>query len=153
MFKVNNWNTRLRCEICSKLTIKTSERRHWRRSGVLLLTLNIFHTLFQCFCCSLWASNCRLGPSEAYSEPCQTSKMKFFAKIVNDLQPLTIFKISSVLDVWLWSSHNIHFIFFYKQLGSGLSSQSCLYFRGLRGSKLLNGCLAWLSNRCLRGMQ
>ena len=54
--KVNNRNTRTRCEICSKLTIKTPERRQWRRSGVfivnfeyishlalvfLLLTLNI----------------------------------------------------------------------------------------------------------------
>ena len=28
MFKVNNRNTRTRCEICSKLTIKTPERRH-----------------------------------------------------------------------------------------------------------------------------
>ena len=40
LFKVNNRNTRTRCEICSKLTIKP---------GVfmvsLLLTLNIFHTL------------------------------------------------------------------------------------------------------------
>ena len=26
--KVNNRNTRKRCEICSKLTIKTPERRH-----------------------------------------------------------------------------------------------------------------------------
>ena len=31
MFKVNNRNTRTRCEICSKLTIKTPERRHWRK--------------------------------------------------------------------------------------------------------------------------
>ena len=29
MFKVNNRNTRTRCEICSKLTIKTPKRRHW----------------------------------------------------------------------------------------------------------------------------
>ena len=29
MLKVNNRNTRTRCEICSKLTIKTPERRHW----------------------------------------------------------------------------------------------------------------------------
>ena len=36
MFKVHNRNTRTRCEICLKLTIKTPE----------LLTLNIFHTLF-----------------------------------------------------------------------------------------------------------
>ena len=28
MFKVNNRNTRTRCEIYSKLTIKTPERRH-----------------------------------------------------------------------------------------------------------------------------
>ena len=37
MFKVNNRNTRTRCEICSKLTIKTPERRHWRRSGVFIV--------------------------------------------------------------------------------------------------------------------
>ena len=42
MFKVSNRNTRTRCEICSKLTRKTPERRQVS----LLLTLNIFHTLF-----------------------------------------------------------------------------------------------------------
>ena len=39
MFKVNNENTRIGCEICSKLTIKTVE---WCLS--LSLTLNIFYT-------------------------------------------------------------------------------------------------------------
>ena len=34
LFKVNNRNIRKRCEICSKLTIKTPEIRQWRRSGV-----------------------------------------------------------------------------------------------------------------------
>ena len=38
MFKVNNRNTRTRCEICSKLIIKIPER--------LLLTLNVFYILF-----------------------------------------------------------------------------------------------------------
>ena len=37
MLKVNNRNTRTRCEICSKLTIKTPERPHWRRSGVFVV--------------------------------------------------------------------------------------------------------------------
>ena len=37
MFKVNNRNTRTSCEICSKLTIKTPERRHYRRSGVFIV--------------------------------------------------------------------------------------------------------------------
>ena len=45
MFKVNNRNTRTRCGICSKLTIKTPERRSIILV-YLLLTLNIFHTLF-----------------------------------------------------------------------------------------------------------
>ena len=26
-----------RCELCSKLTIKTPQRRHWRRSGVYIV--------------------------------------------------------------------------------------------------------------------
>ena len=37
LLKVNNRKTRTRCEICSKLTIKTPERRHWRRSGVFIV--------------------------------------------------------------------------------------------------------------------
>ena len=37
MFKVNNINTRSRCEICSKLTIKTPERHKWCRSGVFIV--------------------------------------------------------------------------------------------------------------------
>ena len=37
LFKVNNRNTRTRCEICSKLTINTPERRQWRRSGVFIV--------------------------------------------------------------------------------------------------------------------
>ena len=36
LFKVNNRNTRTRCEICPKLTIKTPERRHWNRSGFFI---------------------------------------------------------------------------------------------------------------------
>ena len=51
MFKVNNRNTRTRCEICSKL-IKTPERCQWRRSSDFInfehishFALNIFHTL------------------------------------------------------------------------------------------------------------
>ena len=35
--KVNNRNTRTRCETCSKLTIKIPERRQWRRSGIFIV--------------------------------------------------------------------------------------------------------------------
>ena len=50
IFKVSNRNTRTRCDICSKLTIKTPERHQNDTIGValvsLVLTLNIFHILF-----------------------------------------------------------------------------------------------------------
>ena len=41
LLKVSNGNTRTRCEICLKLTIKTPERRYWRRSDVF--TVNFEH--------------------------------------------------------------------------------------------------------------
>ena len=60
MFKVTNRNTTTRCEIySSKLTIKTPKQCHWLRSGVFIV--NLFHTLFLCFYCKLWAGKCRLG--------------------------------------------------------------------------------------------
>ena len=37
LLKVKNRNTRTMCEICWKLTIKTPEQRHWRRSGVFIV--------------------------------------------------------------------------------------------------------------------
>ena len=37
MLKVSNGNSRKKCEICSKLTIKTPEWRHWCCSGVFIV--------------------------------------------------------------------------------------------------------------------
>ena len=50
IFKVNNKNTRARCEICSKFPIKTPERRHWRRFGVFIVNFEYISHLAQCFC-------------------------------------------------------------------------------------------------------
>ena len=48
LFKVNNRNTRKRCEIWSKLTIKTPERPHWRRSGVFIVNFeHIWYLLLE----------------------------------------------------------------------------------------------------------
>ena len=41
LFKANNRNSRKRCEICSKLTIKTPKRRQWPGSDVF--TVNFEH--------------------------------------------------------------------------------------------------------------
>ena len=46
MFKVNNRNTRTRCEICTKLTIKTPEQHHWHCSGVFIVNfVHISHLI------------------------------------------------------------------------------------------------------------
>ena len=37
---VNNRSTRTKCEICSKLTIKTPEGRQWRHSGAVIYQRN-----------------------------------------------------------------------------------------------------------------
>ena len=50
LLKVNNENSNIVCEICSKLIIKT------RR-----VTLNILHTLYWCFRCWIWTSKLQLG--------------------------------------------------------------------------------------------
>ena len=49
LFKVNNRNTRKRCEISSKLTIKTPERRQWRRSDVFIVNSEHISYLFRVF--------------------------------------------------------------------------------------------------------
>ena len=46
MLKVNNRNPRKWCEICSKLTIKTPERRQWCRSGVFIVKFEHISHLF-----------------------------------------------------------------------------------------------------------
>ena len=43
LLKINYRNTRTRCEICSKLTIKTQERRQWHGFGVF--DVNFEHIL------------------------------------------------------------------------------------------------------------
>ena len=45
LLKVNNTNTRIRCGNCSKLATKTPERRHWRRSGVIIVNFEYFSHL------------------------------------------------------------------------------------------------------------
>ena len=45
MLKVNNRHTRRKCEICLKLTIKTPERRQWRRSSVFIVNFELISHL------------------------------------------------------------------------------------------------------------
>ena len=48
LLQVNNKNTRTRCETCSKLKIKTPERRQKRRSGVFIVDFeDISHVVLE----------------------------------------------------------------------------------------------------------
>ena len=49
LFKVNNRNTRKRWKICSKLTIKTPERCHWRHSGIFIVNFEHISHLYLVF--------------------------------------------------------------------------------------------------------
>ena len=88
MFKANNRNTRKRCEISSKLTIKTSERRS--HSGAFIVNFehisgfsSVSIVKSKQMLAGLEETVVDLVEIEAYSEPCWTSKMGLFAKIVN----------------------------------------------------------------------
>ena len=41
MFKVSNWSTRIRCENCSRLRMKTLERCQWRRSSIFIINCQL----------------------------------------------------------------------------------------------------------------
>ena len=83
LIKVNNRNTRIKCEICSRLTIKIPEWRPWRRS---LLTLNIFTPCYSVSFVNFEHVNAAwvesyLGPTQASISP--ESSIKDVCKILN----------------------------------------------------------------------
>ena len=54
MLKVNNRNTRKRCVICSKLTMKTPERYHWCRSDSFIIMFEHISRPFLVFLLLTW---------------------------------------------------------------------------------------------------
>ena len=49
LFNTKNRNIRKRCEICSKLTIKTPDRRLWHCSGIFIINFECILHFFQVF--------------------------------------------------------------------------------------------------------
>ena len=60
LLKVSNRNNRKKYRICSKLTIKTQQRRQWRRSGVIIVNFEHISHLFL-VCLLLTLTKCLLG--------------------------------------------------------------------------------------------
>ena len=70
-FKVNNRN-RKRCEICSKLTIKTPERRHWRRPDFFIAN---FEHILRVFLMFAGGGECWVQTSFEY--PCKDPQIPY----------------------------------------------------------------------------
>ena len=79
LFKFNNRNTRKRCEIFSKLTIKTPWWPHWRGTGILtLITFNILSPFSSVSALKISAGQRSLTVVEAFvtaEKPCRTVTM------------------------------------------------------------------------------
>ena len=94
LFKFNNRNTWKSCEICLKLTIITTERRDWRRSGVFIANFEHIHTFFWCFCCWLLISKC-----------CWVSCWIWTNVCTQDWKKISVFSIelySKLSGSWQW---------------------------------------------------
>ena len=125
LFKDYNKNNRTRGEICSKLTIKTLERRHWSLSGVFIVNFeNISHLALVFllltldmqlppFCCFSWIyhgfKGCHIySVSEGNSESCQKFKMEL--KSVTYFLKKFHFKCLTGLWMHLWIKIEKNFI-------------------------------------------
>ena len=75
-------------------------------------------------------------------EFCEISKNTFFHRTPLVAASKRYRSFSYFLLQMFFSQFCYTLIFIYKQLGSGVIPQSCLYFQGFLGSKLFNVCLA-----------
>ena len=85
MFKFNNRYTRIRCEIFSKLTIKT---RQWRCSGIFIVNFGHISHLVLVFLLLTLAGKYRLG----------TLAGKFKLVIKTFVNALNIFRMNSMIS-------------------------------------------------------
>ena len=83
--KVINTNNTKRCEICSKLTIKTPERRQWRHSDVFIVNSEHISHIFSVF---LLLTNDR-------------SQLFFFCQISQSMNFTQALKSDASPRVWL----------------------------------------------------
>ena len=75
VLQVNNRNNRTRCEICSKLTIKTPERHHWCRSGVFIGNFEHISHLVLVFSIVKFKH-----VNTGWVAPCQIPMIQFYSK-------------------------------------------------------------------------
>ena len=114
MFKVNNRIIRTRCEICSKLTIRTPERRQWGFSGVFIINFERISHLVPVFLLLTLSRQMPAGNLQFCHD-----KSFFLTNI--------LVQISSPEKLWLE-----HYPIFYNTNLSSTFSQVNAHFRNLR---------------------
>ena len=85
---------------------------------------------FTCLICTA-----KMALSTGLEHSNNTNTLEQDHSIRENFEPLISFQTQKSFEKIYYNT------FFYKQLGSGLSPQSCLYFQDFWGSKRLNGCL------------
>ena len=94
IFEVNNRNTRTKCQICSKLTIKTPERRQWHRSSHFIINFEHISHLVLVF----FIVNFEQVVSNSRILVCLRSKEKD-ASIIKDSSKIRLTNYFSTLNI------------------------------------------------------
>ena len=92
LFKVKNRNTRKRCEVRSKLTIKTPDRLHSRRPGVFIVNFEHILHLFLMFI-FLILNKLMINLKEKKTEKKENKKTR--TQIINIWPYLVVFSVST----------------------------------------------------------
>ena len=100
LLKVNNRNTATRCELFSKLTIKTPERRHWRRTGIFIVDLkNNLHLVLLFLLLTL---NMQLPAGQQIARSlCKICYIQMQIATWNESRKITTEMILSMFDLWV----------------------------------------------------
>ena len=108
LFQVNYKNIRKKYKICSKFTIKTPERRHWRCSGVFIVYFEHILHLSLVFLLLTLNTQMLVGswPWPRFMTSTYRDVSRTFAKIWagtlcnNNYEPLTVVTKISILDTF-----------------------------------------------------
>ena len=117
MFKVNNINSRKRCEICSNLTTKIPGRRHWRCTGVFIVNFEHVSYLFLVFLLLFEMLSGKLLDKQTHA---QSKQYKHYKKVwntfkVNDKDtkttPGTLFAMFLLLTLNMYHAFHLFLVF------------------------------------------
>ena len=124
-FKVNSRNTRTRCEICSKLTIKTPERRQWHQlhrfdvfifnfehislSVVIFLLLTLSQKIWLWVLLSIWIVNSEAVTRGTLAKPWKLEIGRNFPWLLEPCKANFGRQVSENQS-WLWAGKKVEIL-------------------------------------------